>query len=134
MALKPLPKLKLKAWRLLSECVRREAANADGYVYCYTCDRPLPWKEAQAGHGIGGRTGATLLDESIIRPQCYRCNVPMRGEYGLFAVRLDAENGTGWYERKVLESRAVKKWSRTDLDAKIEEYERRLKSAKQRNT
>ena len=121
-----LPALKRKAWKLLSECIRREAANADGYVFCFTCDEPMHWKQAQAGHGISGRTGSTLLDEEIIRSQCYRDNVLRHGEYGIFAVRLDEENGQGWYAAKIKESRSVKKLSREYLEDRISVYLERL--------
>ena len=121
-----LAKLKKIAWKLLSECIRREAADGSGYVQCYTCTWVGHWSASQAGHAIGGRTGAVLFEEDIIRPQCYRCNVPLHGNYGVFAARLIAENGENWYSKKLFDSRQIKKWSRVELLSLIEEYKARL--------
>ena len=121
-------KLKKTAWKLLSEVVRREAADQYGLVDCYTCGPRHHWKQIQAGHAISGRTGAVLFDEEIIRPQCYACNVPMRGNYQVFVAKLIKENGMEWWDRKLSESRSVVKWSRADLEAKIESYKTRLQA------
>jgi hypothetical protein len=82
----------------------------------------------QAGHAIGGRTGMVLLDEDIIRPQCYRCNVALRGNYPVFVTKLVRENGLDWWEHKLSESRQVRKWTRTELEEKIASYKARLKT------
>ena len=118
--------LKRKAWALLSQCVRQEAADNAGGVDCYTCDGWSHWKLIQAGHAIPGRTGAVLLDEEIIRPQCYRCNVALRGNYQVFIAKLIDEHSLDWWNRKVSDSRSVVKWTRSDLEAKIESYKARL--------
>ena len=122
-----LAKLKKVGWKLLSECIRREAADHSGYVRCFTCDWVGLWNRgAQAGHAIGGRHGAVLFDQDIIRPQCKRCNVFLRGNYGVFALRLIQENGETWYARKLSDSHKVVKYSRVDLLSLIEEYKARL--------
>ena len=129
---KPAPslaKLKKTAWGLLSECVRREASEYydSDYLGCYTCGAVKLWNDGmQAGHAIGGRDGAVLLDEEIIRPQCVRCNIMLHGNYGIFATKLIIENGMDWWEKKLSDSRQVRKWNRGELEAKCEEYKARL--------
>ena len=119
--------LKKKAWKLLSEVIRREAANPDGTVQCYTCWNNWHWKQhIQAGHAIPGRNGAVLLDEDVIRPQCVQCNIWMRGNYPFFTTRLIKEKGMEWWESKLLSAKQVKKWTRGELEAKCEEYRTRL--------
>ena len=47
---------------------------------CCTCGKLIPFKQAQAGHFIAGRTNALLFDEDIVHLQCYACNVCNHGE------------------------------------------------------
>jgi hypothetical protein len=70
----------------------------------------------------------TLLDEEIIRPQDARCNIWGSGQHHIFAAKLIKENGMDWWEKKLQDSRQIKKWSRSDLLSKIEEYRGRLKA------
>ena len=134
-------KLKKQAWKLLSEVIRREAAEQFGagdMLLCYTCGIAGRVNGMQAGHAIGGRTGSVLLDEEIIRPQCYRCNVALRGNYPVFVTRLIREKASNsrsaeperealdWWEAKLSASSQVREWNRSELEAKIEEYKARL--------
>ena len=81
----------------------------------------------QAGHAIGGRHNAVLWDESIIRPQCYRCNVPLRGNYPVFTLKLINEHSAEWFEKKLNDSHNIVKWTTADMKEKIKGYEQRLK-------
>jgi hypothetical protein len=122
-----LSALKKKAWKLLSEYVRRREADEGGFVGCYTCGAPIHHKlEAQAGHAIPGRTGAVLLDVEIVRPQCRRCNIFMGGRYEIFAAKLIRENGLEWFEGKLAGSRQVVKLTRADLEEKILTFKQKL--------
>mgnify|MGYP001579720978 CR=1 FL=1 len=132
-----LAALKRKAWNFLSQCIRREAADENGMVTCYTSGTVAHWKEMQAGHAIGGRTGAVLFDEEIIRPQSYRENVALRGNYPVFTTKLikeyaneiaegDLGEAMRWWEGKLRDSRQVRKWSRSELEALISSYKARL--------
>jgi hypothetical protein len=123
-----LSQLKKRAWKLLSEVIRAEEVAREEVCRCYTCGVMDLSKYMQAGHAIPGRTGAVLLDEEIIRPQCYRCNVALRGNYQQFIYKLIRENGMEWWEKKLSESRQVKKWTRSDLLSKIQHYQRRLEA------
>lgn len=118
--------LKKKAWKILSEFIRRSYADAFGNVRCYTCDKLMHWKESQAGHAIGGRTGAVLLDAEIIRPQCVGCNVFGRGNYTVFTARLIEENGLGWMKEKIAGARKIRKWTRSELEDFIKDTKEKL--------
>ena len=91
-------------------------------ITCYTCGFTDDPKYLQAGHGIPGRTGSVLFDLDIIKPQCPRCNVFMRGQLHIFAAKLIKERGLEWWEQKIIASRQVRKWSRDELQALIEKY------------
>lgn len=68
-----LSKAKERAWDAFSKYIRLKYSNA-GWCNCVTCGKNMWWKEAQAGHGIPGRTNGILLLEEIVRPQCVACN------------------------------------------------------------
>lgn len=120
-------KLKEKAWKILSEFIRRSHADSNGFCRCYTCGKVLDWKkDAQAGHAIGGRRGMVLLDPEIIRPQCVGCNVFGRGNYPVFTTKLIKEKGMDWWEKKLEQSRQVRKWTRSELEEFIETYKEKL--------
>jgi Bacteriophage Lambda NinG protein len=124
-------KLKKTAWALLSRIVRYQALRPLGsdLIQCYTCGSWARASDLQAGHAIPGRTGSVLFDEEIIRPQCYRCNVALRGNYPVFTTKLIKENGMEWWERKLLLTHCVRKWTRSDLEEKIKAYRERLASS-----
>jgi hypothetical protein len=118
--------LKAKCWRLFSEYIRRKDADEGGTERCYTCGELAHWKELQAGHAIGGRHNAVLLDEEICRPQCVRCNVFLRGNYPVFTSRLIRERGLEWFEKKLEDSRRLVKWTRSDMEDLIALYKQKL--------
>jgi hypothetical protein len=125
---KSLRTLKQKAWSLLSEYIRRSAADEGGTNACYTCGKLMFWRDSQAGHAIGGRTNAVLMDASIIRVQCVFCNVFQRGNYPVFTTNLIKENGMDWWEEKLANARKVVKHTRADLEQMISEYQEKLRT------
>ena len=127
MKAKTTSQLRKLAWRLLSELIRRREANVDGGVRCYTCGEWMQhWKQAQAGHAIPGRHGAVLLNEDVIRVQCKRCNVMLRGNYHIFITKLIKVKGMEWWDQQLIDSHRTVKLTRVDLMEKIEEFRRRL--------
>lgn len=132
MKKKPLPtikNLKRRAWALLSEFVRRSNADEGGFCGCYTCGAPIHWKyETQAGHAIGGRRNAVLLDADIVRPQCFACNAKHigNGRPEIFIPKLIRENGLEWWEEKAANARKAMKLTREDYERVISEYKQKL--------
>ncbi len=130
-----IPALKKTAWDLLSKIVRLSHADEYGVTECYTCNKLLGWKPdkernlegAQAGHAIPGRHGAVLLDEEILRPQCWACNCRGHGMYHIFSTKLIREHSFDWWECKLVESKKVMKWDRVKLEDKIQSFKERLK-------
>lgn len=85
-----------------------------------------------AGHAIGGRTGAILFDEELLRPQCKVCNIWKNGNYTIYTTNLIKEHGMEWWENKLVESRKIRKWTRGELLELIEAYKERLKAIEER--
>ena len=128
---KSTSRLRKIAWNLLSKIVRLSYSN-NGYATCYTCGGGSDLSQMQAGHAIGGRHNAVLFDESILRVQCVRCNVFLRGNYPVFAAKLVRENGIDWWEKKLEESNKIKIYTRGDLETLIESYRERLDALEER--
>jgi len=84
--------LKAKAWKLMSEHVRKNRVDihilGDGYCICVTCGTMKPYKEMHAGHFIHASKGSLVsYDDRNIHPQCPGCNTYRGGmliEYTLF--------------------------------------------------
>jgi hypothetical protein len=125
---KTLKSLKKIAWTLCSKVVRTTYADHRGFCTCYTCGNSSHVSEMQAGHAIGGRHNQVLFDETILRVQCVRCNVFLRGNYPVFTTKLIRENGIDWWEGKLRDSHAVKIYKRDDFVSLIESYRERLKA------
>lgn len=120
--------LRAKAWKLLSEVIRREAADENGFVCCYTSGSIAHWTEVDAGHAIPGRTNGVLFDERIIRPQCRYDNRMRSGKLEIFIPKLMREYG--WtlddWEAIVNESRGAKKITVGEYEDMISNYQKRL--------
>ena len=115
---KPDPEFKLKRriWRKLSKHVR---INED---HCFTCNKPLPWKERIAGHGFDKASyTAVKLDLINVHTQCKRCNRHKHSDGMNYALRLIHLYGLEPVLQ--LQERAVKKVrpTREDLE-KLDEY------------
>jgi hypothetical protein len=125
---KTLRQLKEQCWKLFSEWIRRSHADEGGTVECFTCGTLMFWKDSHAGHFVGGRTNAVLFDERIVKPQCPRCNLYLGGSYAAYTLRMLDEVG----REKVDELMALKsqtlKFTRCDLEEKIEMYKRKLET------
>lgn len=117
------PSLKLlhkKAWKLISEFVRR-----CDYGICFTCGKRNPWKKMDCGHYIH----KNCLDFDLINLhcQCTKCNRFLHGNLGIYAERLIAEYG----ERTINELRQrgniIKKFTREELENIIALYKQRIR-------
>lgn len=126
-----LKSLKNKAWKVVSEYVRRKDADEGGTVACYTCGDLYFWKELHAGHAIPGRRNAVLYDTDIIKPQCPRDNIFMGGRHEIFAAKLIRENGLEWFEAKLVGARQAVKLTRDDLEKIIETYKQKLEDLRE---
>lgn len=76
---KSLKNLANTAWRLMSEWVRQNEADSNGYCRCVDgCGYYAPWQEFDAGHfvhaGTGGKQNPVSYDPRNIHPQRSLCN------------------------------------------------------------
>lgn len=79
-----------------------------GTVNCYTCDKPLIFKQAQVGHWVEGHANSTYINEDYVRPQCFYCNIQLGGNQGEFRDRLRKELGDKIVDKLLLEAKSTK--------------------------
>lgn len=124
---KSLGKLKKELWDLVSQYVRRSAADHRGMAVCYTSGVEMRWQDLQAGHAIPGRHNAVLYDTDIIKPQSMRDNIFLRGQHHVFATKLIEEHGMEWWQAKLEGSKRIVKYSKADILEMTESYKERLR-------
>jgi len=116
---------KKRAWDWFSKMVRLQECDDQGYCTCYTCGKRAFWKggDMQAGHGIGSRRNSILFERDLVKSQCYRCNVPMGGNYDIFHAKLIKEYGMDTYDAWVLKkNKESVSWSIAELEEMIAEF------------
>jgi hypothetical protein len=98
-----LRKLKARAWKVYSQFIRIMASNPDGYAECVTCKdpKPMPWKQLQAGHFVSGRGNSVLFAEYNVHPQCYVCNILLKGNWPAYYEYMQKTYGQATIERLI---------------------------------
>jgi len=119
-------KYKKLAWTVFSRYIRMKAREYGEYTKCYTCGTLKPWKQMQAGHGIGGRSNAVLFDERLVKPQCAGCNLFGGGQYRIFTRKLIDELGLIEYDKMVHESTTLISLKEYQFQEIYEKYKKKL--------
>ena len=117
---KSISTLKKKAWTLFSLYIRRKGMSHDETNVCYTCGKRYHYKLLQAGHFIGGRHNNNLFDERGVRPQCYNCNINLKGNTVEFFRRMQQEVGDEVIDDLRRRNREPHPWTVTGLEGLIE--------------
>ena len=114
--------------RVFSSWTRLRFANPEGRVQCVTCGKQRFWRAdgMDAGHFVSRSRLATRWHPENVAPQCnFPCNKWKGGgaEYCAWGVN---RYGMDWPSRMVALSKTQVKYSRTDLEALILDYETKL--------
>jgi hypothetical protein len=125
-----LSALEKKLDAIFSEWVRRSAADEGGTVECVTCKRLMYWRAdgAQAGHFVKRQHRSTRWDERNVNVQCVRCNKWMNGNEAEHGAHIIRKHGLAVHEELLSLKNLVVKYTRSDLEALITEYQTKLKS------
>ena len=124
-----ISKAKDRAWKALAKWYRKYATR-NGPVPCYTCDRLTPFESIQPGHWMTGHTNTNYLNMKYIRPQCWQCNVPFKGQQGIFWERIEEEIGTEEFIYLRMHSKDFKDITVEDYLAIEEVYKAKLENEK----
>ena len=121
---KPITRSKLvkQLDTVVSQYVRLKYSDNNGNVECYTCGEVLPWKEMQCGHFFTRGRYPTRWDEINLRPQNYRCNIALSGNYIVFTRKMLAELGEEAFEALERKSLSSQKTSTPELREMITHY------------
>jgi peptide methionine sulfoxide reductase MsrB len=129
---------KIRADKYFSLYVRVSNANEQGICFCYTCHKPLFWTKeghdsksgfidsAELGHFIGRRKNGlmgTRYSEANTKIQCYRCNIHLKGNIDIFAMKLKQDYGNDIIEKlQIQHKKTIKTY---ELKAIADFYEKR---------
>lgn len=114
-------KLREKADQVFSRFIRSKYAH-EGYVNCVTCGTNLEVKKAQAGHYIKRSVSSLRYSEDNVYPQCYRCNILLKGNYPNFALYLIEKFGKKHLEKLEKKSRELIKTNEKFYQEVIDKY------------
>ncbi len=127
-----ITKLKKKLDALVSECVRRRAADFSGMAQCVTCPTLKPWKEMQCGHYVSRSHLSVRWDLRNCHVQCFVCNMKFNGckagNYPMFSKYLIEQNGVDWLLQLIKDGEKIKQWKLQDLQNEIEHFKELLVS------
>ena len=131
---KPQPKVKVesisflkkKAWKLFSEYIRRRWADPEGMVDCVTCHLTYHWKKLHAGHFIPGRHNLILFDERGCHPQCYICNIHLKGNPRAYDAYMRTIYGTKVIKDLERRDKESKQFTRPELEELIKIYKQKV--------
>lgn len=113
--------------KVFSEWLRRSYADEDGNVSCYTCGEVMNWKYIQNGHFFTrGRQNTRWLSENC-RPQDYRCNVALKGNYIIYTRKMLAELGEQRFDDMEKLSKSKDKIPTVQLVEMIKRYTELIK-------
>jgi hypothetical protein len=116
----PLAKAQAKLWELCKQLTRKNYGKN-----CYTCG--VECDAPHTGHFISSSVCSAELRYSLdnLRPQCYRCNIHLSGNWIAYEQKLEKENDKEWVEalkRRNQETKG-KKYDLPFYEQKIREYE-----------
>lgn len=84
--------MKPKTEKLLDEefsrYIRMKYSDVNGLTKCFTCGKPMHWKDATLGHWMKRRHLGTRFHEDNARPQCVACNSFQDGKMEVFEDNL----------------------------------------------
>lgn len=111
--------------KLVSEVVRRSAADDRGYCHCVSCGQGFYWKEMDCAHFIDRSNMATRFNLINLGPACRSCN-RYNEDFHLDAwSRQMGQELVDYLER---EGRSMRKLMRYELEKGIELMQEKLKT------
>jgi hypothetical protein len=124
--------MKLDAWDVFSEYIRRSYADDNGYAECVTCGTRKPWREMQAGHFISRRYTMILFDERNVHPQCPYCNGPLSGNISAYQNFMVCKYGQSIVDHLFKLAKLQHKFSIKELNDLIIKYKEKLQGLAER--
>lgn len=110
--------------KLVSEVVRRSAADSNGLIKCISCGAKVYWKDADLAHFIDRGNMATRFNLVNLAPACQQCN---RHNEDFHKEEWAKKLGPEIVETLEREGRSMRKLMRYELEKGIELMTDKLK-------
>ena len=124
--IKSISKLKKEVWDVFSKLIRATYRDWKGEARCVTCDKFYPVKLLQAGHFIPGRMNSILFDERGVHPQCYNCNINLKGNPRKYDAFMERTYGSEVIAELDRLSGQPRPFTHTELETMKAGYKKRL--------
>ena len=119
---KTVAKLTKEAQEVFNAWIRRRD-SVDGWFTCIACGRDFPIEDMNAGHYVPVKNSSLLrLDERNAHGECRGCNCFDQFHLIGYRNRLIDKVGLSTVEYLEENRRALKKWSRSELELIINQY------------
>lgn len=112
----PSKKAKDGAWKAFSIYIRTRFMDEYEQVKCVTCGKKMHWKQAQAGHFIGGRHNSLLFDERNCHAQCVGCNMFGRGKFAEYLTYMKSMYGNEIIDELLALDKEIVKYKQSDYE------------------
>ena len=100
------------------------------YGMCITCQKIFDYSKLQAGHFLPGRHNSVLYDERNCHAQCYRCNIPLKGNWVVYIDVMKSMYGTRAINALKKKDKELKQFKPYELEALIEIYQQKTDDLK----
>jgi len=85
-----------------SKFIRIRDADEDGIIRCISCDKPVHWEKADAGHFVKRQHKSLRFSEINVNGQCRSCNWLLQGNDIHYAKGLEEKYGKGTVKDLIL--------------------------------
>lgn len=113
---------KKKAWKEFSNYILSSNETKLGLL-CFSCET---WhkrgKGMHAGHFQPGRYAIFLFDERQVHPQCYRCNINLKGNWPRYYENMVKEYGQEEVDQMIEQGKQLKQWKAYELEEIYKRY------------
>ena len=115
-----------KLWKIFSQYIRQRDSDSSGYCKCFTCNFRAPWRQFDAGHGVGRQHKSTKYDERNVHAQCKRCNGFEGGQQAIYKEEVEKRYGKGTWDELVIKSKQVCKRGKTEIEVMEQYYKKEV--------
>ena len=121
---------KKTVWDEFSQYIRlRDCLKTTGtreWGKCITCDKTIHFKDAHAGHFVGGRRPNNLFDETGCHLQCNYCNTFLSANQLVYRRKIIEMYGEGYEEILEEKDKITKHFTIPDLQEIMKETKRKI--------
>lgn len=129
---KSLKYLKKELDRVYSLYIRWTGAK-EGRNKCFTCSTELPVKELQDGHYESRRYLALRYFDGNNHPQCFQCNIRLKGNYTVYALKMIEKYGKEHLDFLAIKKHNTVKWTAFEYQLLIDEYQEKVNILMEKN-